>query len=423
MKSLFFVAIIVTGLSACNSTKVHRNYKHRDVPVTVTTVDSVKKYLAVSAFVLDPASGTNKLIFDLSDHGQAALTAELAKSAKNNKDLIAAMASPIKEAFSSSVKGNLLWKKRVVLNVLKLDKETNNRVERILFELEIPAAIRDKVEFVSWDKIATETVAIDLGKITETKSTTMSITPSISMLGAIQGTVEGGLSNTFGITDERPFTIRQAPLNAALISKNKMQVFRQSVALEDISGNIVIELTMKSKLSAETNIHEFSGLFNNNVAETNVNNVALVRTLLVRPDFGTTPNIVPIDLTYDFRYRKVTEGLRTGYEYDDRVTPIDGLVTEAAKFNIFDEKDTNGIKTWSIKKEANYLYIEKNGIPEVLQFDDIKAASQLLSWISITRSLTVAGYTLKLGSKNSTTNPTTNLTTADIAGLSVTIDK
>lgn len=414
MKNLRLGAILIAGFLVGCSSKVHRNYKYRDSAVAITTLDAINKYLAVNAFVLDPSSGTNKTIFDLSDRGQASMVAELAKSSKSNSELLAAMASSIKEAAVTSRKGTLLWKKRVVLNVLKYDKEPNNRIEKILFDLVIPEAIRDKVEFVSWDKIATETVTIDLGKITETKSTTMSLTPSISMLGAIEGSVEAGLSNTSGITAERNVTIRQAPLNAALISKSKMQVLRQSVALEDISGNIVIELTMKSKLSKETYIHELTGLFHNNTAESDPNKIGLVRTLLIRPDFGTTPNTVPIDLSYDFRYRKVSEGLRTGYEYDDRVIPVDGLITEAGKFNIFDEEDTKAIKTWSIKKGANYLHIEKNGIPEVMEFDDIKAASQLHSWIVNTQSLYLAGYTLKLG--------TMNLTTADIAGLSVAIN-
>ncbi|WP_035643510.1 hypothetical protein [Flavobacterium sp. ASV13] len=414
MKKSILIFSAILFLSSCKAPKILKYQKSiKDTTINITTKEDAGSLLQISAFVLDPSTLSNKTITDLSDKGQAALIEALSSKSTTAKELMSSIALPIKESVSGNIKGSKLWKKQIVLNVLKTDDEKANRIEQILFTMDIPQNLIDKVEFVNWNKIVTETQIIDLGKITSGNSTTLSFSPEITMAGTIQGKAPGSVSNTKTFNQERSFSSRLAGLNASLVSGSKFQVLRKGIANEDISGNIVVEITLKSKFVKEVPIYEFSGFYNGTSIVTDQSKIGMIKNTLVRPDFGDSNINIPIDLTYKFRFRKVNHGINTEPEYDDCITYIGGEITEKSKFKIFDKEESEKTKTWEISDGFNYLHVSKTGLLEQLIFDSPVSAGQLLSWIKQTQNLKVSDYDLFKG--------TVPLSLADIKNLKVVI--
>jgi len=411
---LFFASIF-----GCQAPRVMRY--HRSVDPLVATIklkNDSEKLLSVNAFVLEPSATASKTVYDLSPEGQAAIVEALNSKTKTSAELMSALASPIKETgVPASIKGNKVWKKRIVLNILKTDKELANRVQQILFTLDIPASLKEQVSFISWDKIATETQSIDLGKITSGSTIGASFSPEITMAGKLQGVSAGSASVSKTFNEEKSFTAKFAGLNAALVSADKFQVYRQAMPNENISGNIVVELTMKSKNAKEYTVYAFKGLYSGSSVENDQTKVVLERTLIIRPDFGTNEE-VPINLSYSYRYRSIKQAARTEPEYDDSIQYTDVDVVENDKFKIFDKEEVAGPTTWEISANGKTLHIYKAGNPsaEALIFENFNDAQQFLNWIKLTKNLNVSDCLIYLGSAST-------IKAADIKDLSVLISK
>ncbi|NVM66873.1 hypothetical protein FHW88_005191 [Mucilaginibacter sp. SG538B] len=410
---LLGAAIVISA--SCTTPKVMRYYRSIAETKTLSTKTEVSKYFEVNAFILDPTAGANKTITDLSDRGQGSLVEALNTKTKTPKELVSALAGSLKESQTAGgTKGTLLWKKRIVLNVLKVDKERANRLQQILFTMEIPVALQNNVEFVSWDKIATESQVIDLGKITSGSTTSTSFSPEITLAGTVQGKAPGAFSSSKTFTEEKSFASKFVGLNAALASKSKFQVVYQPLPNESNSVNIVVEVTLRSKLSKEVTVLDFTGLYDGTIANTDQSKVGITGTVLIRPDFGAGTPEVPIDLSYDFRYRTAENGRRTEPEYDDEVTYLDGSISEPTKFKLFDKEESEAVKTWEITDGVNILHLFKAGSAEQILFDNSASAYQLLNWIKQTGSLKVSDYELRSG-------PYNVITTANIPNLQVRI--
>ncbi|WPQ61243.1 hypothetical protein SIO70_23060 [Chitinophaga sancti] len=400
MQKSIISALFLAAVCACQTPKVFRYYSGKEDKVQQLSKPSdIKNYFSLNAFVLTPTAGSDKLITDLSDRGQQAIIESMNSKTKTSKELVSTIAGPISNASSAgNFKGSLIWKKRVVINITKVDKECANRLQQILIDIDIPSAYKDKVEYVSWDKIATEKQSIDLGKITQNNSTAYSFSPEIDFLGILQGKGIGSVSNTKSTTAEKSYTSRLAGLNAAIVNKNKLQIFQRALPNEDITGNIVIELTMRSKLSKQIEVYEFTGLYDGSMPIKEQEKVVLNKSILVEPNFGVLSADVPADITYDFRYRKVSKGCKTEPEYDDHITYLDGNITESGKFILFTKEDLDQSKTWSISDNINSLKIKKNGIiTGDLNFDGIDKANQFLGWLIQTQNLKASDYDLLLG--------------------------
>lgn len=422
MKIIFLsIPLLLIASSCCtNKAKVMRYHKQIVTTRKLTDQKSVKDSLfSVSGFVLEPTSNSPKTIFDLSAEGQSALIEAMSKNAKTSNELSAAIAGPIVENnVKSDLKSFATWKKRIVINITKTDKDRANRLQYILLKIEIPNSLKNKVEFVSWDKIITETQAIDLGKITSGTKTGLTFSPEITMAGKILGTSAGSASveNTF--SEEKSFTARFAGLNAALVSPQEFKILRQATANEDISGNIVAEITLRSTQPVISPTHNIAGLFDGTKPVTKQEDVKITKALVAYPDLGGLSEL-PINIEYDYRYRKVLgEGASTEPEDDDKVEYLDGTIKEENKFKLFSINDTKKYKVWEIvsSKKTSYLHIKLNGQLEQLRFNNTTEATQFVNWIKLTKNLKVAGGELYLG-------PNNRLTDLDISDLIVSVEK
>ncbi|WP_430402795.1 hypothetical protein [Fluviicola sp.] len=408
MKKLSLALVAVTVLFACQTPKVMRYYKSEKGTQTITSKTSMDSLFEINAFVLDPSVGANKTISDLSDKGQGALIEALNSKTKTSQELVDAIAAPLEEAVTpGSTKGSITWKKRVVISIAKMDNEAANRFQQVWFTLEIPDSYKGKVEFVSWDKIITETQTYDLGKITSSRTVGFSVSPEITMAGFVQGKLPGAVSGSSTSGEEKSFTGKFAGLSAAVVNPSKFVMSRQALPNENISGNIVIEFTLKSTQSAESLIYDFSGFYNGETVVSDQSKIEFVRSLTIKPDFGTI-SVIPINLTYKFHYRTVGKGKRTEPEYDDQITYLDGIYTDSSKFNLFNTAETRP-SMWKISDGSNYLHLSNAGQTEVLQFSSYNKATQLLNWIRLTKNSQVANYQLVLGLKNFTAADIPNL--------------
>ncbi|WP_448104063.1 hypothetical protein [Pedobacter panaciterrae] len=413
MKTTYILLFVIFALTSCGTTpKVLKYYKRAEAnPQELKTLPEIKKLLNINAFVLDPLASSNKTITDLAPEGQQALIEALSTRTKTTKELYSALALPIKETPSiNGNRGSLTWKKRIVLNITKASREPADRVQQILFDMDIPANLKGKVEFISWDKIATETQSVDLGKILAGRSTTLSFSPELTMAGMIQGTAAGSASNTTSFNEEKAFTAKKTGLNAALINPNKLQVYRELLPNENPTGNIVVEVTLKSKLAKEVEVLEFDGIHDGTSFVKDPAKISILKSTIIIPDLGNQTE-VPIDLTYQFRYRKVGEGANTEPEYDDVISYIDGEFKEDKKFLLLDKTETDP-KFWEIRSGVSPLNILKpigGSIPQNIQFDSFSKADGFLNWLKQTTNISVSGQNLYLGTALLKTNDLTSL--------------
>lgn len=397
MKKLIFSIVALTVLLSCNTPKVMRYYKsEKESRIISADTILINNLFEINAFTLDPSVANEKSIFDLSNRAQSALIESLNSKSKATEELMAAITSPLDKATSpDATKGSISWKKRVVINIDKKDTEVANRFQQIWLIMEIPDNLKDKVEFVNWDKIITETQTFDLGKITSNNTSGFSFSPEVTMGGFIEGKLPGVVSGSSTFGEEKSITRKLAGLNAAVVTPHKFILSRQASPNENISGNIVIELTLKSKLAAENLVYNFDGLYLGTTAVEDQAKITLNKSLVIKPDFGEN-SIVPIDLTYKFHYRTVGKGKRTEPEYDDHITYLNGQHTDSSKFNLFDGADSKPI-IWRISDGSNYLHIVDSTEQEALQFDSYNKASQLLNWIKLTNNFQISNYSLYLG--------------------------
>lgn len=415
MKRLIIICISAFLMSSCGlfaprKPEVMRYHKKIAGIEQRNELAKIRELFQVNAFLLDPTAGEAKNIFDLSPEGQSALIEAHSQSSKTPLELSSALATPIKQSSGNqAVRSYVTWKKRIVLNITKLDRERANRLEYILFTMIIPDSHKGKTELVSWDKIVTETRAIDLGKITSANTTAYLLSPNITMAGKIVGATAGSASNTQSYTEEKSFTYSGAGLNAAIVSPQRLQVFRQGFANEDISGNIVIELTLRATDVNVYRVYSFNGLFKGGAAETTQANIKMNSTVIAQPSYE-----VPINLEYTYRYRKVAGGSTTEPEKDDVVTYIDGTHCEETKFNLYSAADAGKFSKWNISCAGGYLHVLVKGKKELLAFDSYAEAEQLLNWLQLTKSLKVAGHDLYIGFNE--------LREAEIQTLTVKID-
>jgi len=411
MKKLVISLFAAAALVACSTPKVTRYYKSEKGTRTITSQKTIDSLFAIHAFVLDPSVGATQTITNLSDKGQGALIEALNSKTKSSEELISALASPLEEAVSpGETKGSITWKKRVVINIAKMDKEPANRFQQLWLTLEIPESLKSKVSFVSWDKIVTETQTYDLGKITSSSTAGFSFSPEVTMAGYVKGSLPGVVSGSSTYGAEKSFMAKMPGLTAAVVTPSKFVMSREALPNENISGNIVIEFTLKSALGNEGQIYDFSGFYNGTTLVTDQSKIELVRSLMIKPDFGTS-TVVPVDVTCEFHYRTVGKGKRTGPEYDDHITYFDGKYTDVNKFNLF---NTTEIKPsmWQIFDGTNYLNISNT---ETIQFSSYNKALKFLEWIKLTKNLEVANFKLLLGFRN--------LTVDDIQKLRVTLSE
>lgn len=422
MKTTFWSIVLLVIVFSCTSNKAKVLRYHKRI-VNTRTIDDQKKVndslFTVSGFVLEPNPNASKGIFDLSAEGQSALIEAMSKNTKTVSELSSAIASPISENNAKQeIKSFATWKKRIVINITKIDKDRANRLQYILLTISIPDSLRKKVEFISWDKIVTETQGIDLGKITAGTKTALSFSPEITMAGGIVGTSAGSASveKTFG--EEKSFTSRYSGLNASLVDPYQFKILRQATANEDISGNIVSEITIRSTQPVIVGTYTISGLFNGNGPVTKQADVKMTKILSAYPDLGRLSEL-PVNIEYNYRYRKVEgESGNTEPEDDDEVYYLDGTVKEINKFKLFSINDMQKYKTWQVLSSKNntYLHINLNGKLELLRFSSASEATQLVNWIKLTKNLKVADGELYLGIDKA-------LTTLDISDLTAAVEK
>jgi hypothetical protein len=221
------------------------------------------------------------------------------------------------------------------------------------------------------------------------------------MSGTIQGKLAGTISNTKTFSEEKVFSEKMAGLNAALVNKNEFEINRYSMPNENLSGNIIVELSLKAKNQKQITYFDLDGLVNDEVILTDLSKAKVNKVSLIMPDFGfenTKPiTNIPLKLSYDFRFRKVGEGKNTIPEYDDVVKYIDGSVVSTSPV-ILSDSEAWEVKLWEISVGDQKLHIQNADMPAptLLSFTSYEKAVVLLNWIKKNKSLKVSDYSFYL---------------------------
>lgn len=386
-------------LCACGSQKVLMYEKASSEENLKQTTNNLKDFVTVNTFVLDPVASAAQFATGLSDRGQAAYIEAVTSASKSAEELNNYLVRPFKEAISPTrTKGTLFIKKRIVINVSNNRNSNADRINDVKVSLLIPQKFRKELEFVSWEKLATEHQIVDLGKITSGSTGTLSINPSITLAGTIQGSLGGGYTKENTFAQEKAYAGKVPKLNVSLVNKFQMDMQRRAEANENISGNTVIEITFKAKYSGgEYYTYSFSGLQSAGTDVTDQSKIKIAAALNYNPSFPTAVNgSVFLDVNYTFRYRKVEEGILTIPEYDDVVKYLNGEVNEPEKLELFSSHEHQN-RYWTLVLDTETVALKSPTVTDTLRFSSYEEALAFLGWLRVTRNTKVSNHDILLG--------------------------
>lgn len=415
-KYLFLVASLSLLLS-CNSTKITKRYKK----ISLEEISNIKDYVKVQAFAFDVKGvKTNKTIFDLSPRGQEALVEEVGEEETTSKGIYKQLSKQfVRPSKPVTEVDKTKFKKRLVFSVEDLKNQNGaNRLDWIKIKVKIPENLQSNLRFVYWDKIITEYQEIDLGKISSSRTNSSGATPSLGInTELITVGIDGDFSTSKTTAEELQLKQKIAKVYGSL-AEDSLYIAIQSAPLQNLSGNIVLELSFEGTGTMDTKVfYDFKTKDAAGNYITTTSNVTVNKTIYqyLNLDYDKTD----LELTYEARYRSVKRGrgAKTFMEGDDVVTMYNGAETDATKFKLLDRDDLSR-KVWFIEHSGSRLMLkDKNSakMPETIQFNSYKKAKNFLSWLQNTNSTEVKGYDIYK-------DLATQLTTADIANLRMNIE-
>lgn len=386
-----FIVLTCLTVSACTTPKYTKRYKSLEN----TTTTKPNEFVSATAFCFDVDKlSTSKGLYELSERGQKELIAQVSSKEKDGSGLYNQLSKKFVEpARQNSSIRNTEFKKRIVISVEDLKNQNGaNRIDWIRIKLNIQDTAN--VKFYYWDKIVTEYQEIDLGKLTFERSNSFSSSPDFTMSGTVKGNAPLSYSTSGKVNEEISFKTKFAKLSGSL-NESTISIYRKSAPMEDITGNIVIEVSIKAKKNGETSFSEFDGLTEKDVIVTDPSKVKLKTINYQSANFHATET--NFGLSYQFGYREVFNGAKTFTEADDSIRIVQGEIKSPEKFPLLQEEDLTQ-RIWNVSApDDELLSLKKGSTQSTINFDSYDKAKAFLEWLRQTSNLTVAGYDLYLG--------------------------
>lgn len=257
-----------------------------------------------------PKTSSKKNIFDLKEKAQRGLVERSGFDTLSNTEYFNTLSTPIEASSKNKLKENTTFTKRLVFTV-STKQFVDHRVEVEALTIKFFLEPSQNIKIHSWDRVETVTEDIDLATLEQTGNVSMSISPKLNLLGSIQGeagTLFGGKSES---KSTKKYTLTKPKANVSLVG-DTLIVKIKAKPREDIERNVIVDVTLKSKLSTIIPVHsiEFKkdSLFSTN------------SYLRVPVD----PNDISggISTIVFLKHIRNKNGRRSNYEWKDRVSYI-----------------------------------------------------------------------------------------------------
>ena len=276
-----------------------------------------------------------KTAFDLTDRGQAALLQGLGQLTKDPKSLLSAAGQDLGIPVSGSTPADVnltTFKKRVVYTIERGSRRPVDRLQWAVIDLDIhtPGAGAESApaHFVTWNNAETKYEKIDLGKLNQVQERSAKLTGTFKPPGEV---AEPGfeLSSKHTLTESQDQQRRIVDLNVYLVSKEKGRVVRQGAIDRDLSGNTIVEYTIK--YSAEKNeafLQLFSDLWHPNGTPKPVQEIVFHKYNAEYPQKATD---IMATASMEYELRQTESGDDTLNEGDDNITIVTGSTNSGQK--------------------------------------------------------------------------------------------
>jgi len=204
-----------------------------------------------------------------------------------------------------------------------------DRLENIDFTLTIPK--ETPLHFTKWNKYVTQYGTIDIGDVSFSQS--LSVSAGIGDTAVAGIGAQGGLSRT----ESQHLKYRYVQLNGTLDDKN-LHVTEQGQREIDLTGNVIANVSYKfdpflMQLFSISSLQDDDGKYNPTTKLTLKASEANI------PDLSNIPDKITgtLVLKYTYRHVKNNSGIKTFYEWDDRVEYYTG--TYQKDVVLFEKKD------------------------------------------------------------------------------------
>lgn len=391
MKSIITVlsGAVCVLLIGCVTPKpqVTRWYKSQE-PLNYTDRNALKDTIVLRAFAPKSEPSASKKLWDLTGEGQAAYIGLLGTKTNTLPDLDAALAKPIGSAAQREI-DITTFKKRIVLSVENKFAQPGDRIAR----LEIRLALADRsFRFVSWDKLETKYATVDLGKLTNTRGTAFEFAPGVTLGGDIIGAQAGKASSTGSLAEEQVLSRRFVDVTG-ILEEYQGTLILEGMPGRDLTGNIVVEVTMEATNRLTNSIQSMTGLFNGAVAQP-ANGIVVSSIPVIEPG-GAAP--VKVNIEYDACLRHINDhkSARTIQEGDDVVQLRCSHKLSAAALTLLPSEELKKAN-WVIEYGAFKVHLKPaaGGPPELLAFATKAGADEFLRWLNTGAANTVSNYQL-----------------------------
>jgi hypothetical protein len=387
--------------------------------ISVTPVRENCKLARISTFAMDvPHTSKTSSLMRLSAQGQAALIRELGMDETKSESLLKLLGSNFgSKTQSTDIIDKTTFNKRVVFSVEKQAFDTPtmkiglaDRIERLAVKF---SGLKG-AEFKSWDKFETQYETVDLGNISNTRSTSSSFT----YLAGSTEVITPGIDNS--LTEEVSLKRRYVVLGGHL-EKTSAHLYQQGATGIDLAGNFNVDFVIKAESDAKK--MQSVVTFNNLWSGADANKGDNVTSSFKQMKYAKSSEPISCSLDFYYSLRHVLKYAETISEADDEVELIRCHDASNQVMELVGRHELT-VKVYSISihkkakedkqsKERHLLRL-KGGGNEVkdICFQNHDGAESFLRWLKASKSLTVGRYSLQV-----TANPIRPLTTDDIPSM------
>jgi hypothetical protein len=388
-------AACVVLLAGCVSARLSRRYAE----IATEPSNEAAPTATLHVFTLPPQeSSTAPSVFNLAERAQAALVQALATQVKDPHALVAALGAPIAAPEATpDVQDRTVFRRVLVLSIENKSPGPADRISSAVLTIEVPDPQPQSVgnaRFLSWNKIATEYETQDLGKVTFAQKSTLGVglegaLPGINELGKTTATagVEKGLQEEVQLRQRYVVTSGE-------LSAKKARIIRQSVTGIDLTGNLVLEMTVAADPRKGGFYVSSIGGFMDDQGRPNPDGAKISTSYVRCACDGSAPLVARAQL--DYVIRQVVFGGETITESDDVVRFPPGRLPSEVEFELL-PASTLSCSAWTIEDSSRRI-LQMEVIPgggrDVLYFDSYDAALEVLGFLARTGATSLAGRLL-----------------------------
>ncbi|GJM08874.1 MAG: hypothetical protein DHS20C11_11500 [Lysobacteraceae bacterium] len=332
--------------------------------------------VSVGAFAIaPPASKSTPAVASLSERGQAALIEALANPSTNPKLLEQLQ---LKSAVNTTTVVDMSQIQRRVIVSVETDFFQAHEADRITALKCTLENLSNQAQFVSWDKFESVYETVDLGKLTLTQGSSITVTPTETAKAGSGDVLDigGSLGATRNLVEELAVKKKRVVMSGRLTPTEAI-VSQQGALGIDLVGNFAIDLTLDVP-HVTREVTNWSSLKDSAGAWNDQDRLKLHLSYLKIPS-DQTP--VTSDLRCDYLLRKVTDGQRYVVEGKQEIEYVKGSANETGVTIIGDEKLI--VRRWFLETDddASFLYVKQENDYIPVYFSSYPAAVAFRSWL------------------------------------------